>query len=64
MDMNQPPAIYWTTDANGLTIKQPKPVVTITAAGQVMRGDAPLESLSKEQLIVVVNELIDLIRRR
>ena len=64
MDMQQPPALHYMTTTDQNVIKQPKPVLTIMADGKIMRGDAPIESLSKEQLIVVVNELIDLIRKK
>lgn len=68
MDMQQPPEppaihFYTTTDQNVVRFPTPREVLRITPEGQVQRNGVPLEELSKDELLVVVREMIDLVRK-
>lgn len=53
------------TTANiAASIPYPRAVLTITADGRTMRGDKEVKDLPREELLTVINELIDLIKRR
>ncbi len=64
MDMQQSPAVY--TSAYDLSVRIPesKVIITITADGKKMRGDKELKDLTRDELLTLVDDLIDLIRRR
>ena len=71
--MDNPPVMMQTlpsaglfTSGNFLAIqpRENKTVLIITGEGKKMRGDRELSSLSKEELLVVIDDLIDLIRRK
>ena len=52
-----------TTNTLSVAIAPSKTVLTITADGKKMRGDRELKDLSADELLVVIDDLIDLIRR-
>lgn len=67
MDMQEPPKShieFYTTKDMSINIPTPKVIMTINADGRKMRGDKELKELSKEELLTLVDELIDLIRKK
>lgn len=65
MDMQQPPMAYYTS-AYDLSVRIPesKVVMRITADGKKMRGDKELKDLTRDELLMLVDDLVDLIRKR
>lgn len=59
------PAILFTSSSSNIArIAPPHTVLIITADGRTMRGDKELKDMPREELLIVINELIDLIKRR
>lgn len=58
MDVNtsNPPAV--------VLVEQPSEVLRIMQDGTFMRGSVPVSDLSKDELIKLVHDLVDLIRKK
>ena len=69
--MNEPPAIHQLAPSNFVnnttnivTIPASKTVVILTADGKLMRDGREIKDLPRDELLVIIGELVDLIRRK
>lgn len=66
--MTRPPPLNLTGTvplADRYAVRQDRPqmILTITQEGEIKRHDKPLEELSREELIAVVRELVQMITK-